>query len=113
MCYWWGWVPTCGLTAILSASAITQWYLPDVPVPPLAIGLVLSIGASATSLEQIFSVGGAGMKADVAKTVGVVIFQAALLINQLAQLDVARARRRRRRIRAREKGRVAAAGAER
>lgn len=21
-CYWWGWVPTCGLTAILSASAI-------------------------------------------------------------------------------------------
>jgi diguanylate cyclase (GGDEF)-like protein/PAS domain S-box-containing protein len=41
VCYWWGWVPTCGLTAILSASAITQWYLPDVPVPPLAIGLVL------------------------------------------------------------------------
>jgi hypothetical protein len=21
-CYWWGWVPTCGLTALLSASAI-------------------------------------------------------------------------------------------
>ena len=21
-CYWWGWVPTCGLTAILSASAL-------------------------------------------------------------------------------------------
>src|ERR1700730_3940565 len=41
VCYWWGWVPTCGLTAILSASAITQWYLPDVPVPPLAVGLVL------------------------------------------------------------------------
>ena len=41
VCYWWGWVPTCGLTAILSASAITQWYLPDVPVPPLAIGLVV------------------------------------------------------------------------
>jgi diguanylate cyclase (GGDEF)-like protein/PAS domain S-box-containing protein len=41
VCYWWGWVPTCGLTAILSASAITQWYLPDVPVPPVAIGLVL------------------------------------------------------------------------
>src|SRR5579859_2893692 len=41
VCYWWGWVPTCGLTAILSASAITQWYLPDVPVAPLAIGLVL------------------------------------------------------------------------
>src|SRR5579859_2837281 len=41
VCYWWGWVPTCGLTAFLSASAITQWYLPDVPVPPLAVGLVL------------------------------------------------------------------------
>ena len=31
VCYWWGWVPTCGLTAILSASALTQWYLPGVP----------------------------------------------------------------------------------
>lgn len=40
-CYWWGWVPTCGLTAILSASAINSWYLPDVPVTPMAIGLVL------------------------------------------------------------------------
>ena len=28
VCYWWGWVPTCGLTAILSAEAIHQWYLP-------------------------------------------------------------------------------------
>ena len=45
VCYWWGWVPTCGLTAILSASAITQWYLPDVPVPPLAIGLVVRLHA--------------------------------------------------------------------
>ena len=43
VCYWWGWVPTCGLTAILSASAITQWYLPDVPVAPLAIGLVAAL----------------------------------------------------------------------
>ncbi len=40
-CYWWGWVPTCGLTAILSASAIHSWYLPDVPIAPLAIGLLL------------------------------------------------------------------------
>ncbi|MDB5739948.1 MAG: hypothetical protein JWP16_988 [Alphaproteobacteria bacterium] len=39
--YWWGWVPTCGLTALLSASAIHQWYLPHVPVPMLASGLVL------------------------------------------------------------------------
>ena len=39
--YWWGWVPTCGLTALLSASAIHQWYLPHVPVPTMAAGLVL------------------------------------------------------------------------
>ncbi|HEY0107282.1 MAG TPA: amino acid permease [Rhizomicrobium sp.] len=39
--YWWGWVPTCGLTAILSASAIHQWYLPGVPVSLMATGLVL------------------------------------------------------------------------
>ncbi len=41
VCYWWGWVPTCGLTAILSASAISEWYLPHVPVPLLAILLVV------------------------------------------------------------------------
>lgn len=41
VCYWWGWVPTCGLTAILSASAIHEWYLPSVPVPLLATGVVL------------------------------------------------------------------------
>ena len=40
-CYWWGWVPTCGLTALLSASAIQQWYLPGIPVEALACGLVL------------------------------------------------------------------------
>ena len=40
-CYWWGWVPTCGLTALLSASAIHQWYLPGVPVKLLAAGLVV------------------------------------------------------------------------
>jgi len=39
-CYWWGWVPTCGLTAILSASAIHEWYLPELPVPLLACALV-------------------------------------------------------------------------
>ena len=45
VCYWWGWVPTCGITAILSASALHQWYLPAVPVPVLAIGLVLLLTA--------------------------------------------------------------------
>jgi signal transduction histidine kinase/amino acid transporter len=41
VCYWWGWVPTCGLTALLSASAINEWYLPGLPVPLLASFIVL------------------------------------------------------------------------
>ena len=41
VCYWWGWVPTCGLTALLSASAINQWYLPWFPVPLLASCIVV------------------------------------------------------------------------
>jgi amino acid transporter/signal transduction histidine kinase len=41
VCYWWGWVPTCGLTALLAGSAINQWYLPWVPVPLLATCIVL------------------------------------------------------------------------
>jgi hypothetical protein len=28
VCYWWGWIPTCGLTAILSSEALHEWYLP-------------------------------------------------------------------------------------
>ena len=40
VCYWWGWVPTCGLTALLSATAINQWCLPEVPVTLLACALV-------------------------------------------------------------------------
>jgi hypothetical protein len=79
----------------------------------LATGLVLSIVASVTTLSGIIDAGGANLRGDVLKTVGIVIFQAALLINQLAQLDEHRARRRRRRIRAGGKGRVAATGAER
>ena len=31
VCYWWGWVPTCGFTAILSATALHEWYLPVHP----------------------------------------------------------------------------------
>ena len=42
VCYWWGWVPTCGFTAILSATALHEWYLPWIPVTPLAIGIVLT-----------------------------------------------------------------------
>ena len=79
----------------------------------LTTGLVLSIVAIVTTLSAIIGAGGVNLKGDVLKTLGIVLFQAALLINQLAQLDEHRARRRRRRMRAREKGRVAAAGAER
>jgi diguanylate cyclase (GGDEF)-like protein len=43
--YWWGWIPTCGLTAILSASALHQWYLPGVPVQLLATAIVLAFTA--------------------------------------------------------------------
>lgn len=39
--YWWGWIPTCGLTALLSASAISQWLLPGVPVTVIAILLIV------------------------------------------------------------------------
>ena len=45
VCYWWGWVPTCGLTAILSASAIHEWYLPGVPVNAMAVALVVCFAA--------------------------------------------------------------------
>ncbi|MFM9968402.1 MAG: amino acid permease [Burkholderiales bacterium] len=41
VCYWWGWVPTCGLTALLASSAINQWYWPDMPVPLLAVCIVM------------------------------------------------------------------------
>jgi len=41
VCYWWGWVPTCGLTAIFSAAAIHAWYLPNISVPVLSCALVL------------------------------------------------------------------------
>jgi diguanylate cyclase (GGDEF)-like protein len=45
VCYWWGWVPTCGLTALLSASALHHWYLPGVPITGLAIVIVLAFMA--------------------------------------------------------------------
>jgi diguanylate cyclase (GGDEF)-like protein len=41
VCYWWGWIPTCGFTAILSATALHEWYVPFVPITPLAIGIIL------------------------------------------------------------------------
>ena len=43
--YWWGWVPTCGLTAMLSASAIQQWLLPGVSVQLLACVIIAAFVA--------------------------------------------------------------------
>src|SRR3954454_16041082 len=42
VCYWWGWIPTCGFTAILSATAIHSWYLPQLPIPVGASIIVLA-----------------------------------------------------------------------
>ncbi len=41
VCYWWGWIPTCGLTAIFSASALREWCHLPLPVSVLACSLVL------------------------------------------------------------------------
>src|SRR5579862_3994276 len=41
VCYWWGWVPTCGVAALLSATAIHQWCLPYVPISAIACAIVL------------------------------------------------------------------------
>lgn len=41
-CYWWGWIPVCGLTALLAASAIHQWYLPKLPISLLAVGIIVA-----------------------------------------------------------------------
>ena len=45
VCYWWGWIPTCGLTALLSASALHQWYVPWMPAKVLAALIVLAFTA--------------------------------------------------------------------
>ncbi len=45
VCYWWGWVPTGGVTALLSGAAIHDWYLPGVPTPVLAVIIVLAFTA--------------------------------------------------------------------
>ncbi len=41
VCYWWGWVPTCGLTAILAATAIHHLFLTSIPVNVLASLIVI------------------------------------------------------------------------
>lgn len=56
-CYWWGWVPTCGLTALLSAAALHTWYLPNVAVVPLAVAiLLLFTGLNLMGIRQVSTV---------------------------------------------------------
>jgi len=56
-CYWWGWVPTCGLTSLLSAAALHEWYLPAIPITPLAIGiLLLFTGLNLLGIRKVTSV---------------------------------------------------------
>jgi diguanylate cyclase (GGDEF)-like protein len=45
VCYWWGWIPTCGLTALLSAAALHHWYLPGIPVSLMASAIVVAFTA--------------------------------------------------------------------
>ena len=75
----------------------------------LIFALGLSMSATIRTLVGVVAAGERGFAADAIKTTAIVLFQLALLINQLAQLDEHRARRRRLRLRARDKGRVAAA----
>jgi signal transduction histidine kinase/ActR/RegA family two-component response regulator len=42
VCYWWGWIPTCGLTALFSATALHDWAHLSIPVPWLASVIVLT-----------------------------------------------------------------------
>lgn len=46
VCYWWGWAPAGGLTVAVSAAAITQWYLPGVPLPVVAAALLVLFTAA-------------------------------------------------------------------
>ena len=47
--YWWGWIPTCGLSALFSAQAIEEWFLggslPWLTTTTLATVLVLLFAA--------------------------------------------------------------------
>jgi hypothetical protein len=79
----------------------------------LVFALGLSITATVNALAGAIAAGEKDFAATAVRTVAIVAFQAALLVNQLAQLDEHRARRRRERLRRREKGRVAAAHADR
>ncbi len=52
-CYWWGWVPQCALSAIISASAIHQWLLPAIPTFAIALTIVCTFGAISMGSMQL------------------------------------------------------------
>jgi diguanylate cyclase (GGDEF)-like protein len=75
VCYWWGWVPTCGLTALFAASALHHWYLPMLPVTGIAIVIVLAF--------MILNLSGVARTARVVKLIavgsGLLAFASALI----------------------------------
>ena len=75
VCYWWGWVPTCGLTALFAASALHHWYLPMLPITGIAIVIVLAF--------MVLNLAGVAKTAKVVKIIaigsGVLAFASALI----------------------------------
>jgi len=71
VCYWWGWIPTCGLTATLSTQALHDWA--HVPGPPMltAVGIVLAFTA--------INLAGVRWATRAALVIGAVTFTLALL----------------------------------
>ena len=68
-CYWWGWVPQCALSAVISASAIHQWLLPAVPTFAIALAIVCTFGAVSLGSMRVvvrFAVPIAGVSAGTA-----------------------------------------------
>ncbi|GAC1518513.1 MAG: hypothetical protein NVS2B3_14560 [Vulcanimicrobiaceae bacterium] len=68
-CYWWGWVPACGLTALIAATALNGWLLPMVPVNAIAIAIIgIFVAVSLGGLRWVarFAIPIAGLSAAVA-----------------------------------------------
>jgi signal transduction histidine kinase/amino acid transporter len=70
VCYWWGWVATCGISALLAAGTL-QPLVPDLPVRPLAAAFVV--------LFMLVNLRGIRITARVAILLGLVSTSLALL----------------------------------
>lgn len=79
MCYWWGWVPICGLSAILSATVIHSWYLPGAGITQIAVGIVV--------LFTIVNLAGIRVARTVAVPIGIVSALLALLSGLIPALS--------------------------